>query len=398
MEQDFAVRGEIYPVGGPGRFVLGRAEELAGALAQEYAGKVRLVCIDPPFGTGETFTVKPAGSKEKLVVPVYSDTLEEAAYLGLMRKVLTACRAMLAPDGSIYLHIDYRMSAKLRLLMDDIFGEANFLNEIVWTYKSGGRSLRHYSRKHDTILFYRKSGAVYFDITAVGMPRGPQKRNNMKRTVDAEGRVCFSIRSGGRTYTYYEDTPIYPSDVWDDIEHMHQRDPERTGFATQKPAALLKRMILASSREGDLVADLFSGSGTTAAAATALGRSYLAVDSSPAAMGMLRRRLIEGHSEGSLLKDAEEMRIEYSAMPRADIEADFSVRRAEGKTELTFHGFSSRWGAAFAALGSIDGRGFFRPENYTLVPAGGVKLTAREGNVLQLCDYAGGMRFWAINT
>ncbi|HOG01761.1 MAG TPA: site-specific DNA-methyltransferase [Clostridia bacterium] len=397
MERNFVVRGEAYPVGGPGRFLLGRAEELAPELMGEYEGRVRLICIDPPFGTGETFSIKPAGAKQKLIVPVYSDSLGEKAYLDMMRKVLRACHALLAADGSIYLHIDYRMSAKLRLMMDEIFGEENFLNEIIWTYKSGGRSLRHYSRKHDTILFYRKSPSVYFDIAAVGMPRGPQKRNNMKRTVDADGRVCFSIRSGGKTYTYYEDTPIYPSDVWDDIEHMHQRDPERTGFATQKPAALLRRMILASSKEGDLVADFFSGSGTTAAAASALGRHYLAVDSSPAAMGMLRRRQLEGHREGSLLKDAAGMRIEYAVVPEADIAADYAASRADGRVELTFRGFSSEWGVAYAALGAIDADGFFRPENYALLPVPGVRLTARAGAVLQVCDYAGGMKFWGID-
>lgn len=397
MERNFVVRGEAYPVGGPGRFLLGRAEELAPELMGEYEGRVRLICIDPPFGTGETFAIKPAGAKQKLVVPVYSDSLGEKAYLGMMRKVLRACHALLAADGSIYLHIDYRMSAKLRLMMDEVFGEENFLNEIIWTYKSGGRSLRHYSRKHDTILFYRKSPSVYFDIAAVGMPRGPQKRNNMKRTVDADGRVCFSIRSGGKTYTYYEDTPIYPSDVWDDIEHMHQRDPERTGFATQKPAALLRRMILASSKEGDLVADFFSGSGTTAAAASALGRHYLAVDSSPAAMGMLRRRQLEGHREGSLLKDAAGMRIEYAVVPEAGIAADYAASRADGRVELTFRGFSSEWGVAYAALGAIDADGFFRPENYALLPVPGVRLTARAGAVLQVCDYAGGMKFLGID-
>ncbi len=396
-EKELVCRGEIYPVGGPGRFLLGRAEKLAPALAGEYGGRIRLICIDPPFGTGETFATKPAGAKEKLVIPVYSDNLGMDAYMALMRAVLAACRELLSDDGSIYLHIDYRMGARLRILMDEIFGEENFLNEIVWTYKSGGRALRHYSRKHDTILFYRKSPRVFFDIAAVGVPRGPQKRNNMKRTINEDGRVCFSIRSGGKTYTYYEDTPIYPSDVWDDIEHMHQRDPERTGFATQKPSALLRRMILASSREGDLVADFFSGSGTMAAVAAALSRRYLAVDSSPAAMCMLRRRLLEGHSESSLLKDAHEMRIEYETMPKAEIALDCGVSRADGRMELTLNGFTGKWGLAYAALGTIDEDGFFRAENYTLLPAKGTRLTAREGAVLQVCDYAGGMKLVAID-
>ena len=398
MEEMSFCRGERFPVGGPGRFILGRAEEITNALISEYAGMVRLVCIDPPFCTGETFTTKPVGSKQKLVVPVYSDNLNFDDYMAMMRRVLTACHTLLAPDGSIYLHIDYRMSAKLRLLMDEIFGEANFVNEIVWTYRSGGRSLKHYSHKHDTILFYRKSPAVYFDINAVGTPRGPQKRNNMKRTVDEDGRVCFTIRSGGKTYSYYEDSPIYPSDVWDDIEHMHQRDPERTGFATQKPLALLRRMILASSREGDLVADFFSGSGTTAAAASSLGRRYLATDSSPAAMGMLRRRLLEGHGESSFFKDAGEMRIEYADVPGANIAAEYDCLQSGDRVQVTFRDFVSKWGVAYAALGSIDEAGFFHPENYTLHPAKGVCLSARKGTVLQLCDYAGGMRFISLGS
>lgn len=394
MKEQLAAKAEICPVGGPGRFFLGRAEFLAPELTGAYGGKVKLIYMDPPFGTGDAFHIKPMGAKEKLVVPVYLDKLAAADYMAMMRAVLTACRELLAPDGSIYLHIDYRMNAKLRLLMDEIFGEANFLNEIVWTYKSGGRSLKHYARKHDTILFYRKSPAVYFNIAAVGIPRGPQKRNNMKRTVDENGRVCFSIRSGGKTYTYYEDTPIFPSDVWDDIEHMHQRDPERTGFATQKPEALLRRMILASSREGDLVADFFSGSGTTAATASALGRRYLAADSSPAAMGVLRRRLLAGHREGSLLAAPMEMRLDYPEMPAAAIDAACDVSYSGGRVEVAFRGFESAWGISYAALGTIDAEGCFRPENYTLVPAPGVRLTARAGAVLQLCDHAGNMVFW----
>src|SRR5690606_30562996 len=107
----------------------------------------------------------------------------------------------------------------------------NFMNEIIWCYKSGGRSTRYYPRKHDTILFYRKSAKVFFDIYAVGRPRGPEKRNHMKRYIDEDGRVCFSIRSAGKVYTYYEDTPVFPSDVWDDIEHLQQKDSERVGYA-----------------------------------------------------------------------------------------------------------------------------------------------------------------------
>ena len=139
--------------------------------------------------------------------------------------------------------------------IDKIFGEKNFLNEIIWHYQSGGRAKRHFSRKHDNILFYRKSPKHYFNIEAVGKERGTKKRNHMKMQVDNNGKVSWTIKSGGRVYRYYQDSKIYPSDVWTDISHLHQRDPERLGYDTQKPEALLERIILSSSRPGDLVAD-----------------------------------------------------------------------------------------------------------------------------------------------
>ena len=257
---------EIHQNGGPGRFLLARAEEALDPLLAAYEGQVQLIYLDPPFGTGDTFHLQLGRGKKRLKFPVFTDRMEEGHYLEWMRAVLEGCHRLLSPAGSLYLHIDYRMSAKLRLMLDDIFGKSNFMNEIIWCYKSGGRSTRHYPRKHDTILFYRKSAKVYFHIDAVGSPRGPGRRNHMKRFVDENGRICFSIRSGGKLYTYYEDTPVYPTDVWTDIEHLQQRDRERVGYGTQKPEALLRRILLASSRPGDLVMDLFSGSGTTAAA------------------------------------------------------------------------------------------------------------------------------------
>ena len=135
----------------------------------------------------------------------------------------------------------------------------------------------------------------------------------MKRFVDESGRVCFSIRSGGKLYTYYEDSPVYPTDVWTDIDHLQQRDRERVGYATQKPEALLRRIVLASSRPGDLVMDLFSGSGTTAAVAAALGRRFVAADASPFALYTLRARLLRQSSTRSLLSGDHALRLCYPA-------------------------------------------------------------------------------------
>ena len=256
------VSGELHRFGGSGSIYCARSEQLPGALIESLTGKVDLIYLDPPFLSGGSYEFK-----DRTAVCAYSDKQTAEEYLAMMRRVLTLSRDLLSDSGSIYVHIDYRMNGRIRMLMDEIFGEDNLMNEIIWSYKSGGRSIRHFSRKHDNILFYRKTRKVFFDITSTGTPRGSERRNHMKRRVDENGRVYFSIRSGGREYRYYEDDPVYPSDVWDDIEHLHQRDPERTGFITQKPEALVRRMILACSEEGDLVVDLFGGSGTTASAA-----------------------------------------------------------------------------------------------------------------------------------
>lgn len=300
---DITMRHELHEHGGPGVFYLGRAEDLSASLIDDYASSISLIYLDPPFATGDSFKMKLPLGKKTITVPAYTDSLKGEAYIDWFRSVLTCCKALLAPNGSIYVHLDYRMSAPVRILMDEVFGEKNFVNEIIWSYKSGGRSSRFYPRKHDNILFYKKSARFFFDIAAVSKPRGTARRNHMKRFVDDNGRVCYSIRSGGKTYVYSEDEPVYPTDVWTDIEHLQQRDRERVGYATQKPEKLLERIILASSKKGDIVMDLFSGSGTTAAVAQRLGRRFVVADASPFALYALRMRILGNTSESSLLPE-----------------------------------------------------------------------------------------------
>jgi hypothetical protein len=114
----------------------------------------------------------------------------------------------------------------------------------------------------------------------------------MKRTVDESGRACRTIRTAGKTYVYYDDDPVYPGDVWNDLSHLQQKDPQRTGYDTQKPVSLLSRVLLPVADENDLVADLCAGSGTTGIAAAMNGRRFLLADSSPAAFAVMRRRLL----------------------------------------------------------------------------------------------------------
>ncbi|NLG23980.1 MAG: site-specific DNA-methyltransferase [Clostridiales bacterium] len=282
-----------------GEVLLGDARSLLPELIARHGGQVRLIYLDPPFRTGDSFVMRSrVGEKEwrsgcgTLVQPAFTDDAGEGEYMAMMREVLTGARELLTGDGSIYLHVDYRMHARLRLLMDELFGEDRFVNEIIWSYQTGGRARRFFSRKHDVILYYRKGKKYYFDIDAVRIPRSESRRNHMKRMVDADGRAYRSIKSGGKIYTYYDDDPVYPSDVWADVSHMQQKDPQRTGYDTQKPLRLLDRVVLSSSQPGDLVCDLFCGSGTTLESAHNNGRRFLGVDKSPYALQVARRRLI----------------------------------------------------------------------------------------------------------
>ena len=391
--------GERHANGGPGEFILARAEDALDSLLLDYRERVQLIYLDPPFGTGDTFHNSIGAGHTKLTFPAYADDMEETDYLAWMRKILAGARELLSPTGSLYLHIDYRMSAKLRLMLDEVFGAQNFMNEIVWCYKSGGRATKYFPRKHDTILFYRKSAKVFFDINAVGRPRGPEKRNHMKRFIDEEGRICFTIRSAGKLYTYYENTPVFPSDVWDDIEHLQQKDSERVGYATQKPEALLGRVIQASSKPCDLVCDLFSGSGTTAAAASKLGRRFLAVDSSPIALYTLRARQLKAASAHSLLEGESELILRYPAdeVP-AQAAAKIALQRGKRMIALENASISPAFPLVYAAAGTVRDGVFLpaatdcSPKLPLLLPIGEI-----ERPVLQITNATGMNAFFDLS-
>lgn len=264
-----------------------------------YAGKVQCVYLDPPFMTGGTFTRRRRFGQKGWKTgspapeyPAYDDRFASREdYLNFLRRLLTNAHQLLSSTGVLCLHLDWRASAYARILCDEIFGEDRFLNEVIWAYESGGRAKRHFSRKHDVILLYAKSRKYRFDLTRVPLPRSSVRRNHMRRQVDESGRAYRSIRSGGKEYRYYDDTPVYPGDVWTDVSHLQQRDPERSGYATQKPLKLLDRLLRPIVQEGDIVCDLCCGSGTALCAAQALGCRFIGMDASPEAVLIARSRL-----------------------------------------------------------------------------------------------------------
>ncbi len=200
---------------------------------------------------------------------------------------------VLTLQGTFYLHCDPTASHYLKLICDGIFyargGE--FRNELIWAYESGGRGKRDFARKHDVILRYTKSREWVFNAADILLPRATARRNHLKRGVDADGRAFCSVRSNGKIYKYYEDEGVIPSDVWTDGGHLQQRDPERTGYPTQKPEKLLARIIRASSMEGQTVLDAYAGGGTTLVVAQASGRRWIGIDAAEQSIALIRGRL-----------------------------------------------------------------------------------------------------------
>ena len=205
--------------------------------------------------------------------------------------MITVSRELLKPEGVFCLHLDWRMSAQGRVLCDRLFGKERFLNEIIWSYESGGRSKKCFlpeARYHSDVRPERKV-PLRPDQSAAAPGRAPEKPYGPGNRRD--GAQLFQHRVRGKEYRYYDDEPVYPGDVWTDIGFLQQKDPERTGYPTQKPEKLLERLMKPVVQPGDRVADLCCGSGTTLAAAEKLGCLYAGLDACPEAIAVCQARL-----------------------------------------------------------------------------------------------------------
>jgi DNA modification methylase len=271
----------------------------------EKAGGLKLIYIDPPFDVGSDFSVDievgdEAISKKPSVIEevAYRDTWGRGqdSFASMMYERLLIMKDLLASDGSIYVHCDWRVSGLMRMLMDEVFGVENFLNHIIWTYNTRTMTTPYFARKHNDIFFYsRNAGSQIFNEDEVRVDLKPESLVQYNK-IDEEGRRYKAQSNGGRTYLNELGQPC--PDVWN-IQILGSRDVERTGYATQKPEALLERIIRASSREGDLVADFFTGSGTTLAAAEKLGRKWIGADLGRFAIHTTRKRMISIQREAA---------------------------------------------------------------------------------------------------
>ncbi len=329
-----------------------------------YRGKVDLIYIDPPFMVNNDFLADNAiditldedagvaAKKEPSLVEIlaYKDTWRQGldSFLSMLRTRLVLLRGLLAPTGSIYVHLDWHAVHYVKVLMDEIFGYENFRNEIIWRRTNARSAAGMWPRVHDTLLFYAMSDGVVlapafvpgepgemphtlitgldgkkyqtFELTAPHLRFGetgkewrgfqPAKMGrcwanppSVMDEWDKQGLIHWPKKDGGwprrRAAEPFrlEDRVVAVSAIWDDVDRINQAADERNGYPTQKPVALLHRVIEASCPPGGLVLDCFSGSGTTAEAAERLGRRWIGIDNGKYAVHLARKRLIQLHGQ-----------------------------------------------------------------------------------------------------
>lgn len=266
-------------------------------------GKVDLIYIDPPFDSKADYRTKinlPGANLQQKPTVIeqfaYADTWEEGtiSYLKMIYPRLVLMKELLSERGSIYVHIDWHVGAYVKLMMDDIFGKDNFKNEIIWAYSRWANVSSAYQRMHDDMFFYTKNQTATFHEQRVKL--NESRKRNLVQLVNGV-KVSMRDENGNVVYRQQEDKPVSDfwddTDCWDDLFQVGKTGSERIGYATQKPEALLERIIKASSNEGDLVCDFFGGSGTTAAVAERLGRRWITCDVGKPAALVMRKRFID---------------------------------------------------------------------------------------------------------
>lgn len=259
-------------------------------------GKVDLIYIDPPFDSKADYRTKinlPGVDLQQKPTVIeqfaYADTWEEGtiSYLKMIYPRLVLMKELLSERGSIYVHIDWHIGAYVKVMMDDVFGKDNFTNEVIWYYRRWNIAGSSFATNHDTLLYYRKNktNSIYNQLYIPKSEKSSAQGKSWKSVFDENG-VRHSIMTNEPT----KGVPM--PDVWD-ISMINPVANERVGYATQKPEALLERIIKASSNEGDLVCDFFGGSGTTAAVAEKLGRRWITCDVGKPAALVMRKRFID---------------------------------------------------------------------------------------------------------
>jgi len=307
------------------RLIWGDKKYVLPSLLEEFAGQVNLIYIDPPFNVGAdfsftatipddpeteedettTFVKEPSIIEQKAYRDTWGRGLD--SYLQWFYETVVLLRDLLAEDGSIYVHLDWRVGHYAKIIMDAVFGANNFIQEIIWQHQiMGGAHGRRFPKAHETVLWFAKGPMYKFQDkdAKVRVPYSEYVRKTLKQ--DEDGRWFYTRRRMSRkasaeelarkafTRTYVDDVNAgtLASDVWTDMPSYQPLPEEKAGYPTQKPEALLVRLISAGSKEGDLILDCFVGSGTTAAVAEKLSRRWIACDLGRFAIHTTRKRLL----------------------------------------------------------------------------------------------------------
>ena len=269
-------------------------EVLSSLLIAGFRGKIDLIYIDPPFDSGADYVrkVKLRGQNEKLAGEghafiesmQYEDIWANDNYLQFMYERLILLRELLSDKGSIYLHCDWHKSHHLRFLLDEVFGASNFINQVAWCYTGPTNQKENWPRKHDTILLYGKTNHRIFNDDAVRVP--------FVKSTHTGGRTALTGKKAKSVLDELDRKGKIPEDWWTDIADMGKiHTTQNLYYPTQKPEALLERIIKASSNEDSIVLDCFCGSGTTAAVAEKLGRRWIMADINKGAIQTTIKRL-----------------------------------------------------------------------------------------------------------
>ena len=295
-------------------------------LLKTFRGKINLIYIDPPFDSKADYkkTIKLKGKEVEndrtaFEEKQYTDIWTNDEYLQFMYERLILLRELLADTGSIYLHCDPTASHYIKVIMDEVFGNENFRNEIIWCYKSRPQSKRHFGLKHDCLLFYSKSNDYFFNWKSAVRPLSEETiskyrhldENGRRYRLQGRGIVDSPIRSAKDVNPKWEiERPdlvvrdyldekigVAREDWWTDINIINQSAKENLDYPTQKPAALLSRIIRASSNPNDIVFDPFCGCGTTQAVAMKLGRRFIGADLNLGAVETTTKRLLSVAAE-----------------------------------------------------------------------------------------------------
>lgn len=329
-----------YPKANPaGRVILGDNLAIMAALLPEYENRIDLIYADPPFFTNRKFSArigrgedsrKP--SKWKLAEGYHDAWPDLDSYLQFLYERLELMSRLLAPNGTLYLHLDWHADAYARLILDELLGANGvFINEIIWAYHGPSPIKTAFNRKHDTILSYAKGKNYTFNVDAVREPYNQSTINTFKSSRKAGFGKIPNLERGK-----------VPEDWWyfPVVARLHN---ERTGYPTQKPEALMERIVLASSNKGDLVADFFCGSGTTALVAARHGRKFITSDKAIRAVNTARGRLSETDAVFSIERDVSMENVTASGAKNVKVHVSDHFVRLETSLDLDFWEVDPDW-------------------------------------------------------